>query len=375
MAGQTYYRDMDSVEIDRRSIVLLAVESSCDETGAALVRVEWDASRVGGDPFPQVEILAESVASSMEEHARFGGVVPEIASRAHLEALRPVVRNVLDTAGITAPDAVAATVGPGLAGALLVGAAGAKAYAAAWGVPFFGVNHLGGHVAVGAMVEGDPDLSNAVALLVSGGHTQLLRVRGIGEPMEEMGATLDDAAGEAYDKVARLLGLGYPGGPVIDRLAKDGDPRAIAFPRGMTRPQDSRHDFSFSGLKTAVARYVENAEKNGDEVDLADLCASFQEAVCDVLTMKAIRAAKDVGADTLLLGGGVAANSRLRALAQERCDASGLTLLTPSPRLCTDNGTMIAMLAAHLIAAGAQPSGYECATDPGMPVEVPLVGV
>lgn len=374
-AGQAYDRAMYSREHDRRSLILLAIESSCDETGAALVRVDWDASRSGGDPMPQVEIIAESVASSMEEHARFGGVVPEIASRAHLEALRPVVREVLNTSGISAPDAVAATVGPGLAGALLVGTAGAKAYAAAWGVPFYGVNHLGGHVAVGAMVEGDPDLSNAVALLVSGGHTQLLRVRGIGEPMEEMGATLDDAAGEAYDKVARLLGLGYPGGPVIDRLAADGNPSAIAFPRGMTRPQDSRHDFSFSGLKTSVARYVENAEKNGDQVDLADLCASFQEAVCDVLTMKAVRAAQDVGANTVLLGGGVAANSRLRALAQERCDAAGLTLLTPSPRLCTDNGTMIAMLAAHLLAAGAQPSGYGCGTDPGMPVEQPLVGV
>ncbi|WP_448851524.1 tRNA (adenosine(37)-N6)-threonylcarbamoyltransferase complex transferase subunit TsaD [Corynebacterium sp. 335C] len=367
-----------------RTRVLLALESSCDETGAAVGRVTWDPSLPAGDrgssARPEVEILGEAVASSMEEHARFGGVVPEIASRAHLEALRPVVRKALDDAGVDVPDCVAATVGPGLAGALLVGAAAAKAYAAAWGLPFYGVNHLGGHVAVGTLGEGAaagggddaPDLSDAVALLVSGGHTQLLRVRGVGEPMEELGATLDDAAGEAYDKVARLLGLGYPGGPVIDRIAKGGNPDAIAFPRGMMRPKDARHDFSFSGLKTAVARYVEAAEREGRVVDLPDVCASFQEAVCDVLTFKAVRAATDVGARTLLLGGGVAANSRLRELAAERCAAAGIALHVPAPRLCTDNGTMIAALAAHLIAAGGEPSGYGCGTDPGMPVEEPL---
>ncbi len=360
--------------------VLLAIESSCDETGASVARVTWKpalpAEAPGSAARPDVEILGESVASSMEEHARFGGVVPEIASRAHLEAVRPVVRAALGDAGVDVPDCVAATVGPGLAGALLVGAAAAKAYAAAWDVPFYGVNHLGGHVAVGTLgaesPEDAPDLSDAVALLVSGGHTQLLRVRGVGEPMEEMGATLDDAAGEAYDKVARLLGLGYPGGPVIDRVAAGGDRSAIAFPRGMMRPKDARHDFSFSGLKTAVARYVEAAEREGRVVDLPDLCASFQEAVCDVLTFKAVRAATDVGARTLLLGGGVAANSRLRELAAERCAAAGIALHVPAPRLCTDNGTMIAALAAHLIAAGGEPSGYGCGIDPGMPVEEPL---
>ena len=251
-----------------QSRTILAVESSCDETGAAVMRVTWDealpAEEEGSAVRPRVETLSDVVASSMEQHARFGGVVPEIASRAHLEALQPVVREALRRAGEALgpaagqgrfiPDCVAATVGPGLAGALLVGSAGAKAYAAAWDVPFYGVNHLGGHVAIGAL-DG-ADLTNAVALLVSGGHTQLLHVRGAGRPMTELGSTLDDAAGEAYDKVSRLLGLGYPGGPVIDRLAKQGDPAAVKFPRGMMRPQDSRHDFSFSGLKTAVARYV-----------------------------------------------------------------------------------------------------------------------
>lgn len=356
---------------------ILAIESTCDETGAAVLRVTWSPelppSEEGSADRPRVEVLSDVVASSMDQHARFGGVVPEIASRAHLEALQPVVREALAAVGEGfVPDCVAAAVGPGLAGALLVGSAGAKAYAAAWGVPFYGVNHLGGHVAIGAL--GGADLTNAVALLVSGGHTQLLHVRGgAGRPMTELGSTLDDAAGEAYDKVSRLLGLGYPGGPVIDRLARGGDPAAVKFPRGMMRPQDSRHDFSFSGLKTAVARYVEAAERDGRVIDMADTCASFQEAVCDVLTFKAVRAATDVGATTLLLGGGVAANSRLRELAAERCAAAGIDLHVPPPRLCTDNGVMIGAIAAHVIAAGAEPSGYGCATDPSLPVEEPVV--
>ena len=356
-------------------MTLLAIESSCDETGAAVMRMRF--ADGGSKTVPQVEVLSNVVASSMEQHARFGGVVPEIASRAHLEALQPVVRQAREEAaeklGVDTfiPDGVAATVGPGLAGALLVGSAGAKAYAAAWGVPFYGINHLGGHVAVGAL-DG-ADLSNSVALLVSGGHTQLLRVRGVGQPMEELGSTLDDAAGEAYDKVSRLLGLGYPGGPVIDRLAKQGDRKAIAFPRAMMRQQDARYDFSFSGLKTAVARYVEAAEKEGHEYSVEDVCASFQEAVCDVLTKKAIRAAQDVGADTLLLGGGVAANSRLRELAAARATSAGITLHVPPMKLCTDNGVMIGAAAAYLIADGAQPSGYACPTDPSMPVEEPIL--
>jgi len=283
-------------------MIILGIESSCDETGVGIIDLAADGT---------MTILADAVASSMDQHARFGGVVPEIASRAHLEAMQPVMHAALSEAGITAPDAVAATVGPGLAGALLVGASAAKAYAAAWGVPFYGVNHLGGHVAV-ANLEGEP-LPHAIALLVSGGHTQLLEVTAVGKPMRELGSTLDDAAGEAYDKVARLLGLGYPGGPIIDKLAQQGNKKAIAFPRGL---KNSPYDFSFSGLKTAVARYVEQAERNNSTISIEDVCASFQEAVCDVLTLKAIRACKDTGAQVLLLGGGVeqAGAVNLRAL-------------------------------------------------------------
>ena len=333
-------------------MIILGIESSCDETGVGIIDLAADGT---------MTILADAVASSMDQHARFGGVVPEIASRAHLEAMQPVMHAALSEAGITAPDAVAATVGPGLAGALLVGASAAKAYAAAWGVPFYGVNHLGGHVAV-ANLEGEP-LPHAIALLVSGGHTQLLEVTAVGKPMRELGSTLDDAAGEAYDKVARLLGLGYPGGPIIDKLAQQGNKKAIAFPRGL---KNSPYDFSFSGLKTAVARYVEQAERNNSTI-------SIQEAVCDVLTLKAIRACKDTGAQVLLLGGGVAANSRLRELAGRRCQSAGIELRVPRFTLCTDNGVMIAALAAQLIHEGAQPSALSIGTDTSLEVEIPLV--
>ena len=348
-------------------MIVLGIESSCDETGVGIVRLAADGS---------MEILADVVASSMSQHARFGGVVPEIASRAHLEAMPQVMRAALDQAGIVRPDAVAATVGPGLAGALLVGASAAKAYAAAWDVPFYGVNHLGGHVAV-ANLEGGSALPHAIALLVSGGHTQLLEVHAVGKPMRELGSTLDDAAGEAYDKVARLLGLGYPGGPVVDTLAAQGDPAAIAFPRALTRAEDMRgehrYDFSFSGLKTAVARYVEAAERDGRVISVEDVCASFQEAVCDVLTAKALVACEDTGAHTLLLGGGVAANSRLRALAEKRCVQAGIELRVPRFSLCTDNGVMIAAFAAQLIHEGAQPSGFAVGTDTSLDVAVPVV--
>ncbi len=340
-------------------MIILGIESSCDETGVGIINLAADGT---------MTILADAVASSMDQHARFGGVVPEIASRAHLEAMQPVMHAALSEAGITAPDAVAATVGPGLAGALLVGASAAKAYAAAWDVPFYGVNHLGGHVAV-ANLEGEP-LPHAVALLVSGGHTQLLEVTAVGKPMRELGSTLDDAAGEAYDKVARLLGLGYPGGPIIDKLAQQGNKKAIAFPRGL---KNSPYDFSFSGLKTAVARYVEQAERNDSTISIEDVCASFQEAVCDVLTLKAIRACKDTGAQVLLLGGGVAANSRLRELASRRCQSAGIELRVPQFTLCTDNGVMIAALAAQLIHEGAQPSALSIGTDTSLEVEIPLV--
>ena len=335
------------------SRTVLAIESSCDETGVGIARLDADGT---------ITLLADEVASSVDQHARYGGVVPEIASRAHLEAIGPTMRRALAAAGISGPDTVAATIGPGLAGALMVGVAAAKAYAAAWGVPFYAVNHLGGHLAADVYDHGP--LPESVALLVSGGHTHLLHVRSLAEPIVELGSTLDDAAGEAYDKVARLLGLGYPGGKALDDLARDGNRDAIAFPRGMTGPRDDPYAFSFSGLKTAVARYVEShpAAHHGD------VAASFQEAVADVLTAKAIRAATETGVSTLLIAGGVAANSRLRELAEQRCAAAGLTLRIPRLRLCTDNGAMIASFAAHLLAAGAAPSPLYVSTDPGLPV-------
>jgi N6-L-threonylcarbamoyladenine synthase len=335
---------------------ILAIESSCDETGVGIARLADDGT---------VTLLADEVASSVDEHARFGGVVPEIASRAHLEALGPTMRRALETANVAKPDIVAATIGPGLAGALLVGVAAAKAYSAAWQVPFYAVNHLGGHLAADVYDHGP--LPESVGLLVSGGHTNLLHVRSLGEPIVELGSTVDDAAGEAYDKVARLLGLGYPGGKVLDDLAKTGDRDAIVFPRGMTGPRDDPYAFSFSGLKTAVARHVEKSASQSD-YNPADVAAGFQEAVADVLTLKAVRAAKELNVSTLLIAGGVAANSRLRELAAQRCAANGLTLRIPRPRLCTDNGAMIASFAAHLIAAGAPPSPLDAASDPGLPV-------
>jgi bifunctional N6-L-threonylcarbamoyladenine synthase / protein kinase Bud32 len=382
-------------ETSNRPTYIMGIESSCDETGVGIVASTATTveGATGGDDAAQLEIVANKVASSMEQHARFGGVVPEIASRAHLEAMQPTMRAALaeareNVSDFRIPDVVAATVGPGLAGALLVGAAAAKAYALAWEVPFYGVNHLGGHVAVGTLDEGtgkgaaggateeagaDGDLSNAIALLVSGGHTQILHVTGVGAPMEELGSTLDDAAGEAYDKVARLLGLGYPGGPVIDRLAAQGNPQAIAFPRGMMRQQDSRYDFSFSGLKTAVARYVEMAEKEGTSLPIEDVCASFQEAVVDVLVTKALRACEDKDARVMLLGGGVSANRRLREVAAERCGDVGVELKIPQAKLCTDNGVMMAALAARLVAAGEEPSGLATPTDPSLDVEEPVL--
>ncbi|RMI31958.1 tRNA (adenosine(37)-N6)-threonylcarbamoyltransferase complex transferase subunit TsaD [Nocardia stercoris] len=340
-------------------MIVMGVESSCDETGVGIVRWHGDGS---------CELLADEVASSVDQHARFGGVVPEIASRAHLEAIGPTMRRALAAAGIGKPDAIAVTIGPGLAGALLVGVAAAKAYAAAWDIPLYALNHLGGHVAVDTLEHGP--MPPAVALLVSGGHTHLLQVSELAAPIVELGSTVDDAAGEAFDKVARLLGLGYPGGPALDSAATQGDPQAIAFPRGMTGPRDPLFDFSFSGLKTAVARYVESAQREGRPIPIPDVAASFQEAVADVLTLKAIRAVRETGVDTLVLGGGATANSRIRSLAEERCTAAGIRLRVPKPRLCTDNGVMIATLGAHVIAGGAEPSDLSVATDPGLPVSV-----
>ncbi|GEE01880.1 tRNA N6-adenosine threonylcarbamoyltransferase [Gordonia spumicola] len=339
-------------------MIVMGIESSCDETGVGVV--SWDGEKA--------TLLADEVASSVDEHARYGGVVPEVASRAHLQAMVPTMTRAREAAGIDRPDAIAVTIGPGLAGALLVGVAAAKAYALAWDVPLFAVNHLGGHVAVDTLEHGP--MPESVALLVSGGHTHLLGIDSLARPLHEMGTTVDDAAGEAFDKVARLLDLGYPGGPALDAAARDGDPTAIKFPRGLTGPRDAPYDFSFSGLKTAVARFVEGEVRAGRPVSIPDVAASFQEAVADVLTAKAIRACRARDVSTLVLGGGATANSRIRSLAEERTTATGIDLRVPKPRLCTDNGVMVATLGAHVIGGGAQPSPLTVATDPGMSVQI-----
>ena len=333
--------------------LVLGIETSCDETGVGVVR--------------GTTLLADAVASSVDEHARFGGVVPEVASRAHLEAMVPTVTRALETAGVRLSDldGIAVTAGPGLAGALLVGVAAAKAYSLALDLPLHGVNHLAAHVAVDVLEHG-PLPEPAIALLVSGGHSSLLRVDDVTATMTPLGATVDDAAGEAFDKVARLLGLGFPGGPVVDRTAREGDRDAIAFPRSMLR--EATFDVSFSGLKTAVARWVEARQAAGEPVPVADVCASFQEAVVDVLTAKAVRACTENGIGSLLLGGGVAANSRLRALAEERCAVAGIDLRVPRPGLCTDNGAMVAALGSRLLAAGVAPSPLDLPADSSMDV-------
>lgn len=338
--------------------LVLGIESSCDETGVGIVRGH--------------ELLANEVASSVAQHVRFGGVVPEVASRAHLQALVPTLERAAAQADIDLGelDAIAVTAGPGLMGALVVGLAAAKALAAYLGKPLYGVNHLVGHVAVDLLDHG-PLPSPALALLVSGGHTSLLHVRDIATEIVELGATIDDAAGEAYDKVARVLDLPYPGGPVIDRLAAQGDATAIRFPRGLTARHDlerHRFDFSFSGLKTAVARWVEQTRLDGREVPVADVAASFQEAVCDVLTAKTIDAARHLGVGTILIGGGVAANSRLRGMLQERAEEAGVEVRRPRPGLCTDNGAMIAAVGAEVIAAGVAPSGLDISAQPSLDV-------
>ncbi|MBY9074810.1 tRNA (adenosine(37)-N6)-threonylcarbamoyltransferase complex transferase subunit TsaD [Nocardioides sp. WL0053] len=343
--------------------LVLGIETSCDETGVGIVRGHT--------------LLADAVASSVEEHARFGGVVPEVASRAHLEAMVPTIERACETAGIKLyeVDAVAVTSGPGLAGALLVGVAAAKALALGLGKPLYGVNHLASHVAVDQLEHG-PLPEPCVAMLVSGGHSSLLKVSDVTTGVEPLGATIDDAAGEAFDKVARLLGLPFPGGPHVDRAARSGSSVAIDFPRGLTSGRDlerHRFDFSFSGLKTAVARWVEARERSGEPVPVADVAASFQEAVCDVLTRKAVDAAVRHGIDDILIGGGVAANSRLRVLAEERAAAKGIRVRVPRPGLCTDNGAMVAALGSELVARGRRPSALDLPADSSLPVTTVVV--
>ena len=331
-------------------MLVLGIETSCDETAVALVE-------------DGVKVRANVVGSQIDHHRPYGGVVPEIAARAHLELLVPVLDRALVEAGCTYDDvdAVAATTGPGLVGALLVGLAAAKAMALASDVPLIGVNHLEGHIYANHLEHQGPLVPN-VCLVVSGGHTMLVHM-----PEEHryhvLGQTLDDAAGEAFDKIARFLGLGFPGGPVLDALARAGDPNAIPFPRAMADSGD--YDFSLSGLKTSVLRYVKRERTAGREPDAADLAASFQEAIVDVQVAKTMRAAAETGVDTVLLGGGVVANTRLRERITVAGAERGIRVLVPSLQLCTDNGAMIARAGASRLERGER-SGLDLAADPAM---------
>jgi N6-L-threonylcarbamoyladenine synthase len=346
--------------MNRSDPLVLGIETSCDETGIGIVR--------------GTVLLSNTIASSMDEHARYGGVVPEIAARAHLDELVPAINAAVAEAGIRLADldAIAVTCGPGLSGALMVGVGAAKALAVALDKPVYAVNHLVGHVGADLLQTGTEPLEYpTIALLVSGGHTSLLLVRDLVSDVELLGETIDDAAGEAFDKVARLLSLPYPGGPQIDRVAADGNPKAIRFPRGLSQPKDMaahRYDFSFSGLKTSVARFVEQRQDAGESVPISDVAASFREAVVDILLTKALAACADYNVPRLLLGGGVIANARLRLRATERTDAAGVVLRIPPLSLCTDNGAMIAALGAQLIIAGHEPSTLEFGADSTLPV-------
>lgn len=336
--------------------IVMGIESSCDETGVGFVR--------------DGVLLGDALASSIDEHVRFGGVVPEIAARAHVQAMVPTMRTALDDAGLEwhQVGAVAVTAGPGLATALHVGVAAAKAAALGLGVPLYGVHHLAGHAAADTLVHG-PLPERSIVLIVSGGHTSLLAVQDlVRTPIRHLSDTLDDAAGEAFDKVARLLGLPYPGGPSIDRTARDGDPRAIKFTRPLMGSRDPALGFSFSGLKSAVARYVAAPRDPG--VTVADIAASFQECVADTVITKAIRACHQEDVDTLVIVGGVAANSRIRALAEERCAAAGIELRVPPMRLCTDNGAMIAAIGDLLVRDGARPSDPHLGATSSVPLEL-----
>lgn len=350
--------------------IVVGIETSCDETGIGIVA--------------GTKLLAHQVASSMDQHVAFGGVIPEIAARAHVTEFLPVLDAALEEAQLTLDDvdAIAVTAGPGLAGALMVGVAGAKALAVATGKPLYGINHLIAHIAVGYLDAVGTDLSEVNqlgALLVSGGHTEMLKIKSITSDVELLGTTIDDAAGEAYDKVARLIGAGYPGGPVIDKMARQGNAQAFRFPRGLTAPKNmgsretpakDRYNWSFSGVKTAVSRAVEQFEIRGMDIPADDIAASFQEAVADVITKKAVLAATEHNIDHLLLGGGVAANTRLRELLAERTAAAGIGLTIPPINLCTDNGAMVAALGAQLVAADVDVSGLNFSADPTQQVSM-----
>jgi N6-L-threonylcarbamoyladenine synthase len=336
--------------------LVLGIETSCDETAVGIVRGRT--------------LLANVIASSVEEHARFGGVVPEIASRAHLEAMQPTIKKALADARVSLSDidAIAVTAGPGLVGALLVGVGSAAGLAIGLDKPIYAVNHLSAHISVDYLTH-KQEIEPTIALLVSGGHSSLLQVNDITSSVVKLGQTIDDAAGEAFDKIARVMKLGFPGGPAIDAMAKEGNATAIDFPRGLTTSNDWQtrpYDFSFSGLKTAVARYLESVPN----YVRADVAASFQESIVDVLMLKALAACKDSGIDSLVIAGGVAANSRLRAVAAARCEKAGIALRIPAPGLCTDNGAMVASLGSLMAAAGRAPSPVAFDADSSLPVEV-----
>ena len=332
--------------------LVLGIETSCDETAVGIVRGRT--------------LLANVISSSVEEHARFGGVVPEIASRAHLEAMPNVISQALATAKVSLHDldAIGVTAGPGLIGALLVGTSAAHGLALALDKPLYGVNHLSSHIAVDALDESKP-LTSAIGLLVSGGHSSIIEVQDMARGVRVLGGTIDDAAGEAFDKIARILELDFPGGPAIDRLAHEGNPSAINFPRGLS---DSEYNFSFSGLKTAVSRYLQQTPA----AHRADVAASFQEAIVDVLLTKALKACFDTGLETLIVAGGVAANSRLRAEALRRTTAAGIELRTPPIGLCTDNGAMVAALTSLAVSGGVAPSAIGFSTLSTAPLDQPV---
>jgi N6-L-threonylcarbamoyladenine synthase len=331
-------------------VITLGIETSCDETAVAVVE----------DGF---HVSANLIARQEHLHERYGGVVPEVAARAHVESLNPLLDHTLREAGVGFRDldGVAVTVGPGLVGALLVGMAAAKAVSLATGTPLIGVNHLEGHIWANFLEHGKPD-PPYVALVVSGGHTMLVHMPEV-HHHELLGQTLDDAAGEAFDKVARLLGLGFPGGPALDAMAAQGDPTAVRFPRAMEDSGDL--DFSMSGLKTAVLRYLRAEQAAGRDVSLPDVAASFQEAIVDVQVSKTIAAAKERGVDTVLLGGGVVANTRLRRRMTEEGNSERLRVLYPSLELCTDNAAMIAAVGAARLARGER-SSLDIAADPNL---------
>ncbi len=309
-----------------KNVLILAIESSCDETAVSIVKNGRD-------------VLSNIISSQIEVHKEFGGVVPEVASRKHIENISQVVKDAMEQADVKEEDldAIAVTYGPGLVGALLIGINYAKALAYAWNKPLIGVNHIEGHICAN-FIENKELLPPFVCLIVSGGHTHLVHVKDFGE-YEVLGKTRDDAAGEAYDKIARSLGLGYPGGPLIDKLAKQGNKEAIKFPRVML--EEGSLDFSFSGLKSAVLNYLNQSTQKGIEVIVEDIAASFQEAVVDVLVKKLIVAAKINNCKIVSLAGGVASNSRLREVVSQTCECEGLSLCRPSPILCTDNAAMI----------------------------------